>query len=65
MERRQAVDAADQREVVDLLIDQIEFADVILLNKTDLIEEEDRIKLTGILSKLNLMLKFIQLHTHK
>ncbi|MGD7024166.1 GTP-binding protein [Rossellomorea vietnamensis] len=60
MERRQAVDAADQREVVDLLIDQIEFADVILLNKTDLIEEEDSNKLTGILSKLNPHAKIYQ-----
>lgn len=60
MDRRQAVDAADQREVVDLLIDQIEFADVILLNKTDLIEEEDSNKLTGILSKLNPHAKIYQ-----
>lgn len=53
LDRKQANDETDQREVVDLLIDQIEFANVILLNKTDLIEEVDVQELHGILRKLN------------
>nr|WP_252183533.1 GTP-binding protein [Rossellomorea vietnamensis] len=43
-----------------MLIDEIEFADVILLNKTDLIEEEDSNKLTGVLRKLNPHAKIFQ-----
>ncbi|MGO4889975.1 GTP-binding protein [Anaerobacillus sp. MEB173] len=53
LERKQATDEADQREVVDLLIDQIEFANVIILNKTDLIGEEDTTELLAVLQKLN------------
>lgn len=53
LERKQATDENDQREVVDLLIDQIEFANVIILNKTDLIEEIDIAELNGVLKKLN------------
>jgi G3E family GTPase len=36
-----------------LLIDQIEFANVLLLNKTDLLNEEDIDELYGVLRKLN------------
>lgn len=43
----------DERNVVDLLIDQIEFCDVIVLNKVDLIGEEEKEKLLGILHSLN------------
>jgi G3E family GTPase len=53
LDRKQANDETDQREVVDLLIDQIEFADVILLNKIDLIEDIDVQELHGVLKSLN------------
>lgn len=43
----------DQRSVVDLLVDQVEFADVILLNKTDLVGEEELRDIRAILKKLN------------
>lgn len=53
LDRKQGTDETDTREVVDLLIDQIEFATVILLNKVDLVEEEDRRELKTVLQKLN------------
>ncbi len=53
LDRKQAAGEMDQREVVDLLIDQIEFADVILLNKADLIQEKELRELHGVLKKLN------------
>ncbi len=53
LERTEATDEGDTREVVDLLIDQIEFANVIVLNKIDLVEEVDVIELKAVLHKLN------------
>ncbi|MFJ7726234.1 GTP-binding protein [Neobacillus sp. NPDC097160] len=53
MDRKQATDQQDTREVVDLLIDQIEFANVILLNKTDLVKKEDVRELKVVMQKLN------------
>ncbi|MGE7761572.1 GTP-binding protein [Peribacillus sp. NPDC097895] len=53
IDRMQATDEADQREVVDLLIDQIEFANVILLNKIDLMEAKDVAELKAVLHKVN------------
>lgn len=35
-------DEADERTIVNLLTDQIEFANVIVLNKTDLITEDSK-----------------------
>lgn len=43
----------DKRSVSDLLIDQVEFADVILVSKTDVAKEEDVKKLIAILKTLN------------
>ncbi|WP_044894880.1 GTP-binding protein [Bacillus alveayuensis] len=60
LDRKQAVDETDTREVVDLLIEQIEFANVILLNKVDLISPEDAKELEGVLKKLNPEAKIIQ-----
>jgi G3E family GTPase len=53
IDRMQATDEADQREVVDLLIDQIEFANVILLNKIDLMKPEEVAELNAVLQKIN------------
>ncbi|SER58070.1 GTP-binding protein [Salipaludibacillus aurantiacus] len=53
LDRKQTDDEEDLREVVDLLIDQIEFANVILLNKTDLVKTGELEKLRGLLRKLN------------
>ena len=43
----------DERSVADLLVDQIEFADVILISKTDLVESKDVDKLKAIIKNLN------------
>jgi G3E family GTPase len=43
----------DRRNVVDLLVDQIEFANVILLNKCDLVDEAEKTTVLGVLRNLN------------
>ncbi len=43
----------DERSVADLLVDQVEFADVILISKIDLVETADIERLTAILKTLN------------
>ena len=53
VDRRQSRDEQDDRCVVDLLVDQIEFADVIILNKTDLVTNEQLSEVTGIIKGLN------------
>ncbi|MRX55228.1 GTP-binding protein [Bacillus idriensis] len=53
LDRKHGTDENDTREVIDLLIDQIEFANVLILNKTDLLNEEDMNELYGVLRKLN------------
>tara|TARA_B100000424_G_scaffold58821_1_gene42605 strand:+ start:576 stop:1775 length:1200 start_codon:yes stop_codon:yes gene_type:complete len=43
----------DQRSVADLLVDQVEFADIILISKTDLVKQGDIDKLKAVLRNLN------------
>lgn len=52
-DRGAGVDLEDDRDIARVLIDQIEFANVILLNKTDLISEEHTGQLLSVLRKLN------------
>jgi len=49
----------DERSVADLLVDQVEFADVILISKTDLVDETHVANLTAILKSLNTSAKII------
>ncbi len=53
LDRKQGTDESDIRDISDLLIDQIEFADVLILNKIDMLEEIDVKELTDFLRKLN------------
>ncbi|RGP53713.1 zinc metallochaperone GTPase ZigA [Pseudomonas abyssi] len=52
-ERGESLGEEDERNVVDLLIEQVEFCDVIVVNKTDLISAEERDRLIAILASLN------------
>jgi G3E family GTPase len=49
----------DERSVADLLVDQVEFADVILISKTDLVSSADIERLTAILKTLNTDAKIV------
>jgi G3E family GTPase len=60
LDRKQGADQWDTREVVDLLIDQIEFANVLILNKTDLVDQETVEELTAVLQRLNPDAKIIE-----
>jgi G3E family GTPase len=51
--RGQTLGEDDDRAITDLLIEQIEFADVILISKIDLISSADRQELMAILRRLN------------
>lgn len=51
--RGESLGEGDVRNVVDLLIDQIEFCNVIILNKTDLIDKVQQQKLVAIIRSLN------------
>ena len=52
-ERGESLGEDDQRTVTDLLIDQIEFADVIVLNKRDLVTEQQALEVEAIIKALN------------
>lgn len=52
-DREMGMSEEDDRTIVDLLTDQIEFANVILINKTDLATPEQIGRLEGILHHLN------------
>ena len=49
----QALDEEDERTVTDLLIEQVEFANVIVLSKTDLIDESTANQVDRVLRTLN------------
>jgi len=49
----------DERSITDLLIEQIEFADVILISKIDLIGRHEREELMAILERLNAQAEII------
>ena len=52
VDRDQGADQTDERSIADLLIDQVEFCDVLVLNKTDFVTEAELTKLENILRKL-------------
>ncbi|MFJ6209071.1 GTP-binding protein [Lysinibacillus sp. NPDC092081] len=60
LERKEAVGELDERDVADLLIEQIEFCDVLVLNKCDLVSGEELEKLESILRALQPEAKLIR-----
>ena len=52
-DRRMGLNEEDDRNIVDLLVDQVEFANVIIINKTDLISPYDLEQLEQIVRRLN------------
>lgn len=59
-DRQLASDEEDHRSIVNLLTDQIEFANVILLNKTDLVSSEELQRVHSIIKALNPDAKIIE-----
>ncbi|MDQ0651629.1 zinc metallochaperone GTPase ZigA [Pseudomonas cedrina] len=57
--RGETLGEEDERSITDLLIEQIEFADVILISKIDLISSREREELTAILERLNAQAQII------
>lgn len=51
--RGESLGEGDERSIVDLLIEQIEFCDVLVLNKVDLLEQSQTTRLMAILHSLN------------
>lgn len=58
-ETGESLEEDDERSVTDLLVDQVEFSDVILVNKTDLINAEALGKLRSVLRCLNTQAEII------
>ncbi|MEB2356600.1 GTP-binding protein [Bacillus pumilus] len=52
LDRKQAVSDDDEREISDLLIDQIEFCDVLIINKCDLVSNSELDRLEHVLTTL-------------
>ncbi|MGS2716867.1 zinc metallochaperone GTPase ZigA [Eionea flava] len=55
----------DDRSVADLLVDQVEFADVILVSKTDLVDTTEQERLIAILKTLNTSASIIPIQNGK
>ncbi|MEM8734039.1 MAG: GTP-binding protein [Planctomycetota bacterium] len=52
-DRRLGLDETDKRNIVDLLVDQTEFANVVIINKTDLVTPHELGQLNQIIRRLN------------
>ncbi|MGF6416514.1 zinc metallochaperone GTPase ZigA [Paraburkholderia sp. MM5482-R1] len=59
-DRGETMGGEDRRTVVDLLTEQIEFCDVIVLNKTDLVSASELELLKGVLRVLNARAKIVE-----
>lgn len=60
IDRELTEDSHDHRSIVNLITDQVEFANVIIVNKVDLISKDDLGLLKSMLRKLNSKAKIIE-----
>ena len=58
-DRSVGLDDEDNRNIVDLLVDQVEFANVVIINKTDLISPYELEQLDQIVHRLNANTKIL------
>ena len=59
-DKKMALGDDDTRSLVDLINDQVEFADVVILNKTDLVSQKELRKIEGSVRGINSDAKVIQ-----
>lgn len=52
-DRGESLGEDDERSIVDLLVDQVEFANIILLNKSKEVDPDDLKKIKGVIKALN------------
>ncbi len=52
-DRGESMGEGDERSLAQLLIDQVEFADILVVNKTDLVTEEEMDQVVAVLRSLN------------
>jgi len=53
VDRQDDVPKEDDRNISDLQVDQVEFADVVIVNKCDLVSNEEVNRVKGVVKKLN------------
>ncbi|OTB14937.1 hypothetical protein K445DRAFT_318311 [Daldinia sp. EC12] len=53
VDRQTDVPEEDDRNISDLQVDQVEFADIVIVNKCDLVSKEEVNRIKGVVSKLN------------
>ncbi|MBO0586807.1 GTP-binding protein [Sporosarcina sp. E16_8] len=61
LERKQTDDENDHRDIADLLVNQLEFANLLLVNKLDLIDEDYKEPFFAFLKKINPDAEIIQI----
>tara|TARA_A100001015_G_scaffold184145_1_gene204880 strand:- start:71 stop:1273 length:1203 start_codon:yes stop_codon:yes gene_type:complete len=59
-DRGESLGEEDERSIVDLLVEQVEFANVILLNKSSEVKPEHLKKIKGVIKALNTEAKIIE-----
>ncbi len=59
-DRGESLGDDDDRTLVDLLVDQIEFADVIVLNKVEMVSNEDLVTIRRVLKSLNPTVEIVE-----